>query len=336
MNIKKPLLVVLTPVLNEAWILNAFLRATSLWADYIIIADQMSTDGSREIYKQFIGQEHGSKLVVIDNPRKEMHQAATRRLLFDAAQKIEGDKVLFALDADEFLSGDFIHTRGWQTILNSEPGDVFFFRWMNLIPDGSQYSLTTPLYWAAHINDDVLNGTFPDLMIHEWRLPLPLHENHRYYIEDIRFIHFGDVNLVRVKNKQLFYQVMQFPKSKTKQTGVGIYRQYHRTSLSSQSYVTPINAYDFYLQHGLDIWANIDVNVESPHHVETIKRILQEVGPQALRKLDIWDDEFLSKYNVTDPRRPIDKLMHWYLRKTNKWSSTILVRAADHILKRFY
>ena len=49
----KPLQIVMTPVRNEAWILPAFLRATSLWADYIIIADQMSTDGSRELYQQF-------------------------------------------------------------------------------------------------------------------------------------------------------------------------------------------------------------------------------------------------------------------------------------------
>ena len=100
----EPLLVVLTPVRNEAWILHAFLKATSLWADYIIIADQMSTDGSRDIYSQY------EKVIVVDNPREEMHQARTRQLLFKAAQKIEGDKILFALDADEFLSGDFMNT----------------------------------------------------------------------------------------------------------------------------------------------------------------------------------------------------------------------------------
>ena len=44
-NENKPLLIDLTPVFNEAWVLPAFLKATSLWADYIIIADQMSTDG---------------------------------------------------------------------------------------------------------------------------------------------------------------------------------------------------------------------------------------------------------------------------------------------------
>ena len=42
-SMNRPTLVVLTPVRNEAWILRAFLEATSLWADHIIIADQMST-----------------------------------------------------------------------------------------------------------------------------------------------------------------------------------------------------------------------------------------------------------------------------------------------------
>ena len=78
----KPLLIVLTPVRNEAWVLHAFLKATSLWADHIIIADQMSTDGSREIYPQY------EKVIVIDNPRTEMHQARTRQLLFEAAKKM--------------------------------------------------------------------------------------------------------------------------------------------------------------------------------------------------------------------------------------------------------
>ena len=179
----RPLLIVLTPVRNEAWILPAFLKATSLWADYIIIADQMSTDGSRDIYAQY------EKVILVDNPRTEMHQARTRQLLFDAAKKIEGDKILFTLDADEFLSGDFVNTKGWQTIMNSEPGDVFSFRWMNLLPGMNTYLTHVPYYWAAHVNDDVMNGFFPDNYIHEWRLPWPNNVNKEYIIEDIfRFV----------------------------------------------------------------------------------------------------------------------------------------------------
>ena len=62
---ERPTIIVITPVRNEAWVLRAFLEATSLWADYIIIADQMSTDGSREIAKKY------PKVVLIDNDNKE-------------------------------------------------------------------------------------------------------------------------------------------------------------------------------------------------------------------------------------------------------------------------
>ena len=48
-----PIHIVMTPVRNEAWVLRAFLETTSLWADYIIIADQMSTDDSREMAKEY-------------------------------------------------------------------------------------------------------------------------------------------------------------------------------------------------------------------------------------------------------------------------------------------
>ena len=46
--LEKPKLIVITPVKNESWILEKFLTFTSLWADYIIIADQNSTDNSIE------------------------------------------------------------------------------------------------------------------------------------------------------------------------------------------------------------------------------------------------------------------------------------------------
>ena len=63
-----PLIVVLTQVRNDAWVLRAFLEATSLWADYIIIADRMSTDGSREIAQDY------PKVILIDNHRIEINE----------------------------------------------------------------------------------------------------------------------------------------------------------------------------------------------------------------------------------------------------------------------
>lgn len=329
--IKIPQIIVITPVFNEAWILPAFLKATSLWADYIIIADQMSTDGTRELYKQY------PKVVVVDNPRKEMHQAATRRLLFDAAKKIEGDKILFALDADEFLSGNFPETKGWQTIINSEPGDVFKFRWMLLSADGKQYrrQVPVPYYWAVHVNDEVMNGSFPDNFIDEWRLPWPEHVNHEYVIDDINFLHFHDVNTRRQRNKTIYYQVLQYSHPTNIRGGIYFNRRYNQ----KKSYVyfpLPEDAYTYYESHHLDLWANLNLNDEGKHYIDVVLNKIKEKGTNAFRKLDIWDEIAIMDHNLSDPRRPIDKLMHWYMRKTQKIADNIIIRCVDKLLKRIY
>ena len=46
-------IIVLMPVKNEAWILPLSLQAASVWADMIILSDQGSTDGSKEIARRF-------------------------------------------------------------------------------------------------------------------------------------------------------------------------------------------------------------------------------------------------------------------------------------------
>lgn len=340
----RPLLVVLTPVFNEAWILSAFLKATSLWADYIIVADQMSTDGSREIYEDFAtresiieSQEHRCKLIVIDNPRKEMHQAATRRLLFEESKKIDGDKILFALDADEFLSGNFVKTEGWKTIMNSEPGDVFEFRWMLLDPTGKQYRVPVkmPYYWAAHVNDGVMKGKFPDNFIDEWRLPWPEHVNHEYVIEDIHFLHFHDTNPIRQRNKTLYYEILQYSHSSNTRGGIYFNRRYNTKRAYSYTPL-PKNVYAFYEAHGLNLWKDLNLKDEGAHYTKVIQDKIQENGASFFRKLDIWVPEFMQKYHLRDPRRTIDRMMHRYLHKTEKIANTFIIRNLDRILKRLY
>lgn len=325
---KTPLLIVLTPVFNEAWILPAFLKATSLWADHIIIADQISTDGSRDIYPQY------EKVIVVDNPRKEMHQAATRRLLFEEAKKIEGDKILFTLDADEFLSGDFIHTHGWQTIMNSEPGDVFEFRWMNLSADVSKYSTWQHYYWAAHVDEELYNGQFPDNFIHEWRLPWPKHVNYEYKIDDISFVHFARVNTLRQRNKERFYQISQSAPM-GKYSGIRFYRQYHPV-LEETFYEVPMDTYACYEANGIDVVEMLNLQDEGKHYTDAVLRKIGEKGIGYFKKLDIWEYSFLKSNNLRDPRSMMDKIMHMYLRATNKYQKTFLIRAIDKILKKIY
>lgn len=321
----RPTFVVLTPVRNEAWILRAFLEATSLWADFIIIADQMSEDGSREIVKSF------PKAILVDNDRKEMHQAATRRLLFEESRKIPGDKILFAMDADEFLSGDFIHTEDWKRIVNSGPNDMFWWRWMNLKRDDpTQYSTFKHYYWAVHESDSVWEGDFPDNFIHEWRLPW-LADAGSFELNDFCSIHFARVNSLRQRNKERFYQVSTLSRNPSANP-IKLYRQYHAEE--KLTYVPlPDDAYCFYHAHGIDIWKLVDLKDEGDYYSKEILRLFTEKGTGKFALLDIWDQDWMNKFGIKDPRTRFQKIIHKYLSVTTQYSRSLFVRVLDKIVE---
>jgi hypothetical protein len=326
MSMNRPLLICLTPVRNEAWILGAFLKATSLWADYIIIADQDSNDGSREIALSF------SKVILIDNFAKEMHQGNTRRLLFNEAIKIKGEKIIFSLDADEFLSGDFMQTKGWKEIINSKPGELFWFKWINLYPNCTKYVQGEIwMYWACHYSDDVINGEFPDFYIHEWRLPYPKSEVNQTQIDDISFIHFARASYSRQKNKEKFYQVItKF--NEPKKSIVSLYRMYNYYN-SEKEYNVNESIYSFYKENGIDLLTEINLFDVGDNYKQLVIKYIEKMGSDYFQGLDIWDKSFLHEYNLNDPRSILIKLLHLYFRNTTKHSKTIIIRLIDKLLK---
>ena len=310
--------------------MRAFLEATSLWADYIIIADQMSTDGSREIAKEY------PKVILIDNDRKEMHQAATRRILFEAARKIEGKKLLFTLDADEFLSGDFVHTADWEKIMESRPDDSFCWRWMNLKRnDITKYSTFQHFYWCVHESEALWDGEFPDNFIHEWRLPWSPNADagHKFLLNDFCSIHLARVNEMRQRNKERFYQVSTVA-NRPKVSKVSLYRQYHREE-ELDYYDVPANAYKFYEDHGLDIWKYVDMTDEGTYYTSEIMEYFKRDGVKKYALLDIWDEDWMGRNGLSDPRTRMQKLIHRYLRRTTLRANNLFVRMVDKVLKLF-
>ena len=225
----EPIIIVVVPMRNEAWVLEAFLTCTSSWADFIILADQHSDDGSREIAARF------EKVVFVDNDATEMNQAAARLLLFKEVDKIPGDKIVMALDADEFLSEGFDKTEGWRRILNSKPNELFCFRWLNLYGDFSHAIPDTGfMEWGCHFSPNIrisdLYYQCEKRAVHEMRVPC-VSEVSYVEIPDIRFVHLARLNLTRQKNKEDFYQVSSVAKLKKSFSAVSAYRQYHHTNL---------------------------------------------------------------------------------------------------------
>ena len=328
-----PTIVVITPVRNEAWVLDAFLTCASAWADIIIVADQHSTDGSREIAAKY------AKVTLIDNDAVEMNQAAVRLLLFEEVDKIEGDKIVFALDADEFLSKGFEKTDGWQRILNSKQDELFCFKWQNVygdfktvIPEGDYVE------WACHF----ASGTrVSDLYrqcevrsVHEMRVPcLPAGQVSYVAIPDIKFVHLARLNLVRQRNKEDFYQVSTLAKLSKRISAVSLYRSYHHPEPKIESLAQPVGLHvqgsdenmAYLVKEGDQGW----------YYIEEMKAIILRDGFKKYQKIDIWDNPYLKVAGITHKVPARYRLLHWYLIKTHTVADYKMVRLVDKILKLF-
>lgn len=324
----RPLIVVMTQVCNDAWALRAFLEATSLWADYIIVADRMSTDGSREIVQEY------PKVVLIDDESKEMDQAATRRLLFEAAKGIDGDKLLLTLDADEFLSGDFVNTGDWNKMMNSKPGDAFCWHWMDLRRnDITKYSISQYYYWCVHESEAFWEDVFSDVYMREWRLQWQPKddESHEFFLNDFCSIHLSRAHRLRQRNKDRFCQVSAIEKN-PKKSRVALFRQYHHEDGLDYLEV-PQDVFCFYEKNGLNIWDYVDLNDDGGYYTSEILGCFQRDGLKKYALLDIWDEDWMERNGLKDPRNVFHKLLLGYLNKTNPYANSIWVRGVDKIFK---
>lgn len=326
----QPQIIVITPVRNEAWVLEAFLAHCSSWANRIIIADQHSTDGSREIAAQF------PKVTLIDNPQKEMHQATVRYHLFKEVDQIAGDKIVFALDADEFLSEGFIHTNGWKKILNSHPNSIFCFRWQNLISDfcHEECSPLEPAEWACHFDSKTriseLYAQAEQKAIHEARVPCT---SDAQYIEinDIRYIHLARINNIRTRNKNDFYQVSTINKLRKSISSITLYRTYHPIP-NIQNLVQDISLTTSDGTQRLN--SLVHTNDHGWHYINEISAILQREGTRKYRMLCIWDNPDLKSVGI-DYRPPIlIRILHHYLKHTQSHTRSTLIRFIDWLLKK--
>lgn len=330
---KTPKIIVITPVRNEAWVLDAFLTCTSEWADHIIIADQHSTDNSREIASKF------SKVTLVENNNPEMNQASARALLFKHADMIKGDKIIFAMDADEFLSWDFEFTEDWKTILESKTNSIFCFQWINLIEDYSKRLPDDQWFpeWACHFEEsynlECLYKENEQNAIHESRIPCIPNATYTK-IHNIKFIHLARINQIRTRNKNDFYQVSTLAKLDKHISAVSLFRSYNQTCNpiqidSSQLFACKSKTHD-------ELLSLIDLQDVGEYYIEEINQIIMRMGIQHFKILDIWDNPYIKKLGHNDPRTPIIKLLHLYLKKTQSYHHNKLIKVFDKILKRLF
>jgi glycosyltransferase involved in cell wall biosynthesis len=198
---ENPKLVCICPVKNENWIIEKFIKATSLWADHIILADQNSTDNTVELVSKF------EKVTVVRN-ELEYNEFERTKILLQEARKISGSKIIFALDADEIFTANLFDSPEWNTMFSAKPGTVFFFDRINLTPSLDEYF--RPLKMVFGFVDDGIASmdNTSKAIIHNIRIPWPQNAASIHF-KDIKVFHFDYVIPERTLSKLLWYQCFE-------------------------------------------------------------------------------------------------------------------------------
>ncbi len=198
-----PKLIVLTPVKNEDWILGQFLEITSLFADDIIVADQNSTDASRDICHKF------PKVHLINNNSIEFNEAERQSLLIETARELfpHNKRILLALDADEIFSASSLYqTDAWEKIKSLEEGTTLYFEKPDVLPGTTECVRYRDNYFAlGYIDDRVKHSPVP---IHSKRIP-GNSKQRAVWINNIKILHFAHARKNVQSSKLRYYSALE-------------------------------------------------------------------------------------------------------------------------------
>ncbi len=322
----KPLICCLTPVKNESWILEKFIQAASLWADYIIIADQMSTDGSREIALKY------SKVKLIDNQSFNYNESERQKLLIDAARQIPSNgrkKLLITLDADEFLTADFCKHAEWEKILKAPVASIIYFSWINISPNFKTYWNGGSFGWGF-IDDG--KSSSKGSLIHSPRIPFPSNSS-KIICSNIKVLHYQYTDWLRMQSKHRWYQCFELLNRKDLHP-LSIFRIYHHMYALRENEFHTVEErwFTYYEKEGINMRTT---QVEKNYRWDTeINILFQKHGKKHFACLNIWQ----NKQPENDPRSIFQKLIHLYLLKTQihynrRTSIGKCIRQIDKILK---
>ena len=326
-----PTVIVLTPVLNEAWVLDCFLRCAGTWADHIVVADQGSDDGSVEI-----GASH-PKVTLVHNREPGYDEAARQRLLIETARAIpvSGRRIMIALDADELMTSDPTSSPEWDRVLAAPPGTVLWFDWVNVAPGWERAWIDAYKTPFGFVDD---GRPHTGEKIHSRRIPTPA-DAPALRLEEIKILHLQYVDWERMKSKQRWYQCWERVNLPEKRP-ITLYRQYHHMD-AGLARATPMQ----------DRWTAgyRSAGIEMPDPVlrppfrwdAEVLDLFQKHGLDSFRRLDVWDvdwsaiNEELGRpmNGFADPRSPFDRAVHSWLSRTQSGADRPHVRVIQRLLR---
>lgn len=333
MKQERPLLIVTSCTRNYGWVTRAFLEGNTRWADYIIIVDQMSTDATRPLIKEYNALRgdgiHRAEIITIDDPDMTYKENIRAKMAFMKGRELAAgrDAIYFALDIDEVMPANWMRTADGQNILNSKPGDMFQLEWANIMPDGKNF--TQPGWQYKVFHDNGMDWQKSTLQIHSPILPYSSWDIEPTKINDFPLLHFGEFHTSWNTYKQIYYQFVDVQQERSKNP-ISIYRKYHQKASKE---LPKKELRQEWLYQDVDIIGMVDI-ISKPIFVPYIKEIITKEGVSKFQSIDVWTKEFCKMIEVADPRSLGYKLLHTYLRATRPIANAFLVRGIDKFLKK--
>ncbi|SFZ94016.1 Glycosyl transferase family 2 [Flaviramulus basaltis] len=195
-------IIVITPIKNEEWILETFLKITLQYADHVLLADQYSTDNSVEIASKF------ANVDVIINDSKDYDEAYRQKLLINTARERYGKgNIILAIDSDELLNYDALKSEDWSKMQQAKPGTVLYFEkptYFNGTEQVIRYEKSGG--WPLGFIDDD-SEHFPK-HIHSARVPIRANSP-KLFLKDVKFLHCNLLSLKRQRSKIRYYCLIE-------------------------------------------------------------------------------------------------------------------------------
>ena len=321
----------LTPVRNEAWIIDRFLSAATSWANHVIVADQGSTDGTLAKLERT-----GVDVVINDSPAyDEDHR---QRLLINRARQLGTNRILIGLDADEALSANVLSSEEWRRLESAAPGTILRFKWVNILPGFERAWIPQEPRAFGFVDD---GAEHHGKRIHSPRLPQPAGAP-VIDLEDVVVLHFQYAAWERMVSKHRWYQAWEHVKHQQKGP-LQIFREYHHMYGGwdqAEIHAVKPEWLDGYSRLGID-FRSIDAESVTWWDSEVLQ-MLRQCGPEHFRRIDIWDKDWgvllaaageSERERFADPRSIFDRMAHRMLRATQGYRSRLVVRAFERCLR---
>ena len=291
----------------------------------------MSTDGTL----QQLQQTSGVDVIINDSPVfDERHR---QRLLLDRARRIDGKRILIALDADEAISANFVSSKEWQQLDTVKPGTILRFRWVNILP-GFEYAWIPSQPTVFGFVDD--GSDHQGSRIHSTRVPHPAGAP-TLDLQDVVVLHFQYVVWERMVSKQRWYQAWELLKHRQKGP-LQIFREYNHMYggwAKDEIHRVKPEWLDGYERAGID-FRSLKSEPITWWDSELVE-MLREHGPDRFRKLAIWNKDWnavadqlsLEHADLSDPRSFGEKMAHRLLASSQRNRGALPVRALERCLR---